>query len=39
MEDGLFWEVATTTASRQAVTLGIEPYAGRLVRVVNGGAQ
>jgi hypothetical protein len=39
MDDGLFWEVATTTASGEPVTLAFEPYAGRLVRVVKGDAQ
>jgi hypothetical protein len=38
-EDGLFWDVQTTTAAGEPVTLGFEPYAGRLVRVVKGGAQ
>jgi hypothetical protein len=37
-EDGLYWQVAATTASGAAVTLGFEPYKGRLVRV-GGGAQ
>jgi hypothetical protein len=38
-DDGLYWELATTTASGEPVTLGFEPYAGRLVRVVKGGAK
>ena len=37
-DDGLYWQVAATTPSGAAVTLGFEPYRGRLVRV-GGGAQ
>ena len=37
-DDGLYWQVTATTASGAAVTLGFEPYKGRLVRV-GGGAQ
>ena len=32
-EDGMYWEVAATSAAGD-VTLGFEPYAGRLVKVV-----
>jgi hypothetical protein len=39
VDEGLYWEVATTSASGEPVSLGFEPYAGRLVRVVKGGAQ
>ena len=35
-EDGMYWEVAATSAAGD-VTLGFEPYAGRLVKVVRGG--
>jgi hypothetical protein len=37
-DDGLYWQVAAATPSGAAVTLGFEPYRGRLVRV-GGGAQ
>jgi len=37
-DDGLYWQVAATTPSGAAVTLGFEAYRGRLVRV-GGGAQ
>jgi hypothetical protein len=36
-DDGLYWAVTATTASGAAVTLGFEPYEGRLVRVGGGG--
>jgi hypothetical protein len=38
-DDGVFWQVAATTATGEAVTLGFEPYAGRLVRFARGGGQ
>lgn len=38
-EDGLYWEVAATTAAGEPITLGFEPYAGRLVRFAKGGGQ
>jgi hypothetical protein len=38
-DDGLYWEVAATSATGSPVTLGFDPFAGRLVRVVMGGAQ
>lgn len=38
-QEGLYWEVAATTAAGESVTLGFEPYAGRLVRFVKGGLQ
>jgi hypothetical protein len=37
--DGLHWEVATTSVTGEAVTLGFEPFAGRLVRFARGTAQ
>ena len=37
-EDGMYWEVAATSAAGD-VTLGFEPYAGRLVKFVRGGAR
>ena len=39
LEDGLYREVAATTAAGEPVTLGFEPYAGRLVRYAKGGGQ
>lgn len=38
-EDGLYWEVSATSAGGTPVTLGFEPYNGRLVRVATGGGQ
>jgi hypothetical protein len=38
-DDGLYWEVPATSALGEPVTLGFEPYAGRLVTFVRGGGQ
>jgi hypothetical protein len=38
-EDGLYWEVSATSATGAPVTLGFEPYNGRLVRFATGGGQ
>jgi hypothetical protein len=38
-DDGIYWQVAATGTGGEALTLGFEPYAGRLVRVVRGGGQ
>jgi hypothetical protein len=38
-DNGLYWEVAATNAAGEVVTLGFEPFGGRLVRFVKGGAQ
>jgi hypothetical protein len=38
-DDGVFWQVAATGAGGESLTLGFEPYAGRLVRVSRGAAQ
>jgi hypothetical protein len=37
--DGLYWEVATTSVTGEVVTLGFEPFAGRLVRFARGAAR
>jgi hypothetical protein len=38
-DDGPYWEVTATSSSGAPVTLGFEPYKGRLVKVATGGAQ
>lgn len=38
-DDGLFWQVPTTSAIGEQLTLGFEPYLGRLVRLTRGGGQ
>jgi hypothetical protein len=38
-DDGLFWQVGATNATGQSLTLGFEPYLGRLVRLTRGGGQ
>jgi hypothetical protein len=38
-DEPLYWQVAATTPNGEAMTLAFEPYAGRLVRIVKGGAQ
>jgi hypothetical protein len=38
-DEGLYWEVPATSAVGEPVTLGFEPYAGRLVTFVRGGGQ
>jgi hypothetical protein len=38
-DDGLYWEVTATSATGAPVTLGFEPYNGRLVRIATGGGQ
>jgi hypothetical protein len=38
-DDGLFWQVGATDATGQSVTLGFEPYLGRLVRLTRGGGK
>jgi len=38
-DDGVFWTVTATTQAGETVTLGFEPYIGRLVRFARGAAQ
>jgi hypothetical protein len=38
-EEGLYWRVATSSASGETIALDYEPFGGRLVRVVKGGIQ
>jgi hypothetical protein len=36
-DDGIYWRVAATGAAGESLTLGFEPYQGRLVRFARGG--